>query len=157
MLGVSYATNVLSLMNVVGVYKYPILWILGLGAWAFVFWYLRRRMGPVTFVERQIAHVWAAGMICVAGLFPIEILMDLPPLTLSPCLGLIAGMTFVIKAGILTGTFYVQAVALFLTSILMAAFPQAGHFIFGTVSALCFFVPGLKYYRQRLRKEKNQT
>ena len=33
----------------------------------------------------------------------------------------------------------------------MALFPRYAHFIFGIVSACCFFFPGLKYYRQRLR------
>ena len=34
---------------------------------------------------------------------------------------------------------------------LMALFPDYAHFIFGVVSAACFFFPGLKYYRQRWR------
>ena len=151
LLTASFATNILQLLEIRGIYQYPILWIVGLGAWAGVFWLMRRRMGPVTFIERQIAHVWAASMICVAGLFPIEMLMGMPPLKLSPCLGLIAGMTFVIKGGILSGTFYIQAVALFTTAIMMAWIPQYGHFIFGLVAALCFFVPGLIYYRRKLR------
>jgi serine/threonine-protein kinase len=33
----------------------------------------------------------------------------------------------------------------------MARYPDYAHFIFGIVSAACFFFPGLKYYRQRLR------
>jgi serine/threonine-protein kinase len=107
-------------------------------------------MGPVTFVERQIAHVWASSMAAIAGLFFVELWLGLPALTLSPVLPLIAGMVFVIKAGILSGTFYLQAVALFATSPLMAWFPEVGHLIFGTVSAACFFFPGLKYYRQRI-------
>src|SRR5205809_169536 len=37
------------------------------------------------------------------------------------------------------------------TAGLMAAFPRYAHFLFGIVSAACFFFPGLKYYRQRLR------
>jgi serine/threonine protein kinase len=149
----SIATNVLSLMEFDGIYQYPILWIVGLGAWAAVFWYLRRRMGPVTFVERQIAHIWAASMICVAGLFPIEVLLGLAPLSLSPCLGLIAGMTFVVKGGILSGSFYVQAFAMFVTALLMAAFHDYAHFIFGVVASLCFFIPGLKYYRRRQSRQ----
>lgn len=149
----SFATNILQLLKFEGVYQYPILWIVGLGTWAAVFWSMRRRMGPVTFVERQIAHVWAASMICVAGLFPIEMLMGLGPLELSPCLGLIAGMTFVIKGGILSGTFYIQAAALFATAILMAWIPLYSHFIFGVVSALCFFVPGLIYYRRKIAND----
>ncbi|MEX1232341.1 MAG: serine/threonine-protein kinase [Planctomycetaceae bacterium] len=132
------------------------LWTLGLGAWAAVFWNLRHRSGPVTFVERQIAHVWAGSMICSSGLFLVEWILDLPVLSLSPVLGLISAMVFLVKAGILTGGFYVQALALFATAGVMALLQQPGmpHFgisLFGVVSAACFFVPGLKYYRQRVR------
>lgn len=130
---------------------YFLLWTAGLGAWAAVFWILRRRMGPVTFVERQIAHVWAASMASIALLFPVEYLLDLPVLKLSPVLGLSSGMVFLIKAGILSGTFYVQAGALFLSAVAMARWPDVAHVIFGIVSAACFFVPGWKYYRQRIR------
>jgi serine/threonine-protein kinase len=128
-----------------------LLWTVVAGTWAAVFWGLRRRMGPVTFVERQIAHVWAASMISIALLFPVEYLLKEPPLRLSPVLGLITGMVFVVKAGILSGIFYVPAVALFLTSGAMALFPDYAHLIFGVVAASSFFFPGLKYYRQRLR------
>lgn len=61
------------------------------------------------------------------------------------------GMVFLAKAGILTGAFYVQSIALFITAGLMAIFPDWAHIIFGAVSAACFFFPGLKYYRQRWR------
>jgi serine/threonine-protein kinase len=132
-------------------WHYFLLWTVGLGAWAAVFWLLRRRMGPVTFVERQIAHVWAASMIGVAMLFPLEYLLARPVLSLSPLLGLVNGMVFLVKAGILSGVFYVQAIALFLTAMLMAIYPDWAHVIFGVVSAACFFFPGLKYYRQRIR------
>jgi hypothetical protein len=33
----------------------------------------------------------------------------------------------------------------------MAEWPTVGPLLFGVVSAACFFFPGLKYYRQRLR------
>ncbi|MDA1050849.1 MAG: serine/threonine-protein kinase [Planctomycetota bacterium] len=150
----SALTNVLQWMDV-DRWIYMALWTMGIWVWAGVFWWLRRRMGPVTFVERQIAHVWAASMAAIAGLFFVEMWLGLPALTLSPVLPLIAGMVFVIKAGILSGTFYLQAVALFATSPLMAWFPEVGHLIFGTVSAACFFFPGLKYYRQRIAAEAN--
>jgi serine/threonine-protein kinase len=130
---------------------YFLLWTAGLGAWAAVFWALRRRMGPVTFVERQIAHVWAGCMISIGLLFPLESWLQLDVLALAPMLGIINGMGFLIKAGMLTGAFYVQAIALFATAAAMAYFPDYAHFIFGTVAAACFFFPGLKYYRQRLR------
>lgn len=128
---------------------YMAMWTLGLGLWAAVFWWLRRRMGPVTFVERQIAHVWAASMVGIGLLFAVEMMLGLPVLALSPVLGLITGMVFLVKAGILSGSFYIQSAALFASSLLMARYPSDAHVIFGVVSALCFFVPGLKYYRQR--------
>jgi serine/threonine-protein kinase len=130
-------------------WPYFLLWTAGLGAWAAVFWALRRRMGPVTFVERQIAHLWGSSMIGIAMLFPLEWKLGLTVLTLSPILGIINGMVFLAKAGILSGEFYVQAIALFLTAGLMALLPDYAHFIFGLVSAACFFFPGLKYYRKR--------
>lgn len=131
-------------------WTYPMLWTVGLGAWAAVFWALRRRMGPVTFVERQIAHVWGASMIAIGLLFPIERALRLEPLTLTPLLGVISGMVFLIKAGILSGAFYFQAGALFASTFAMIAWPLYSHLIFGIVAAISFFVPGLKYYRQSL-------
>ncbi len=146
-------TNLLRLAGYEDRWYYIVLWTLGLGTWAAVFWTLRRRMGPVTFVERQIAHAWAGSMIAIALLFFIEILLDMKPLTLSPILGLIAGVLFFVKAGILSGSFYLQAVALFITAFLMATFPTLAHFIFGIVAAACFFFPGWKYYHQRIQSE----
>jgi serine/threonine-protein kinase len=129
---------------------YLALWTIGSGAWAAIFWALRRRTGPVTFVERQIAHVWAGSMISIALLFIVEMQLGLPVLTLSPVIALIGGMTFIVKAGILTGAFYVQAAALFVTSGVMCLLPDIGITIFGFVLAACFFLPGLKYHRQRI-------
>jgi tRNA A-37 threonylcarbamoyl transferase component Bud32 len=129
---------------------YTLVWTLGLGAWAAVFWALRRRMGPVTFVERQIAHVWGASMIGIGALFPIEWALELPPLTLTPLVAIMTGMVFMIKAGILSGVFYIQAACLFASTAIMLAYPEFAHIIFGLVASACFFVPGLKYYRQSL-------
>ena len=70
----------------------------------------------MTFVERQIAHVWAASTLGCSLLFLIEMLLGLPVLTLSPVLAVFSGMVFLIKAGILSGLFYIPAVALFLTA-----------------------------------------
>jgi serine/threonine-protein kinase len=127
---------------------YASVWIIGLGAWATVFWKLRQRMGPVTFIERQVAHVWGACMIAIGMLFPIEWLLKLPVLTLSPLLGVIAATVFVIKAGMLSGVFYIQAVVLLLASVVMALYPAWSHLIFGIVAAACFFVPGYQYARR---------
>ena len=150
---VSLATEGLHWSGVTSRLSYSGLWVVGLGTWAAVFWALRRRMGPVTFVERQIAHVWGASLLAIAALTPLEWLLQLPPLTLSPVLGLVSAMMFVIKAGILAGWFYLQAAGLILTSLAMALFPHVAHIMFGVVSAGCFFIPGLKYYRQRQRTE----
>jgi hypothetical protein len=128
---------------------YVAVWTVGLGAWAAVFWKLRQRMGPVTFIERQIAHVWGAAMVAIGFLFPIEWLLGMPVLTLSPLLGVISAMVFIIKAGMLNGTFYLQAIALLITALLMALMPPHAHLIFGTVAAACFFLPGFKYSRRR--------
>jgi serine/threonine-protein kinase len=144
-------TDVLHLVDLHHRWCYITLWTAGLGTWAAVFWALRHRVGPVTFVERQIAHVWGAGMIAIGLLFFVEILLDMPVLTLSPVIALVVGMMFFVKAGILSGSFYVQALALFATAFVMAVVPLYSHILFGIVAAACFFIPGLKYYRQRAR------
>ena len=142
-------TEVLAWSNA-GRVAYALLWTVGLGAWAAVFWAMRRRMGPVTFVERQIAHVWGASMIGIGALFPIEYGLGLDGLKLTPLVAVITGMMFVVKAGILSGAFYVQAACLFATAAMMLWIPDWAHLIYGIVAGLCFFVPGLKYYRQSL-------
>ena len=78
-------------------------------------------------------------------------------LTLSPMLAVIAGMVFMVKAGMLSGSFYVSALALFLTAVPMSLYPAWGQVLFGAVTATCFFVPGLKYYRQHLRSRLTET
>ncbi|TWT54403.1 Serine/threonine-protein kinase PknB [Rubripirellula amarantea] len=130
---------------------YAAVWTLGLGAWAAVFWKLRQRMGPVTFIERQIAHVWGASLIAIALLFPLEWWLGMKVLSLSPMLGVISATVFIVKAGMLTGAFYIQATALLAASFAMAIWPQFAHLIFGMVAAICFFQPGYKYARQSKR------
>jgi serine/threonine-protein kinase len=147
------ATNWLYLENVASVWPYLAIWTLGLGTWASIFWALRRRAGPVTFVERQIAHIWMASTLGSISLFGVEVLLGLPVLSLSPVLAILGGMVFLVKAGMLSGSFYFSAAACFITAALMALFPSIGLFLFGFVSAACFFIPGLKYYRQRRQSQ----
>jgi serine/threonine-protein kinase len=135
---------------------YLLLWGGGLIVWGSIFWSLRKRGGPVLFVERQVAHVWGGAVVATIGIFIAEWVLGLPVLTLSPILAVIAGMTFVVKAGMLSGTFYWAAAAQFATAVPMAFLGRLGYpylepLLFGAVAALCFFVPGLKYHRQRLR------
>jgi serine/threonine-protein kinase len=150
----SVLTNVLLLTGVKSRWVYPGLWVVLLGIWAACFWSLRRRAGPITFVERQIAHTWAGSMIASTGLYVVEWALGLDVLSLSPVLGLISGKVFLVKAAILSGRFYIQAVAMFLTGIVMALMPlwpipDLRITLFGIVSGLSFFVPALKYHRQR--------
>lgn len=141
-------------------WPYAALWSVGAGTWAMIFWELRRRSGPITFVERQIAHVWAGSTFSSMLLFGLEGMLGLPVLSLSAVLPLIAGNVFLAKAGILSGKFYIQAVALYLTSFVMAGLhavglSDAGLILLGGVLACSFFAPGFKYYRQRLVDEQS--
>jgi serine/threonine-protein kinase len=148
------ATNILQWQRVETRGVYLALWVVGLGAWAAAFWTLRRRGGPITFVERQIAHVWGASMAASSLLFALETILGMPVLELSPVLPLIAASVFLVKAGMLSGAFYLPGVALSATALAMAwirksGLPDFGLTLYGVVSAASFFLPGLKYHRQR--------
>jgi serine/threonine-protein kinase len=149
---VSKLTHVFYLTGVTNRWHYWLMWTVCMGAWAGVFRFVRRKMGPVTFVERQIAHVWGASLLGVMLLFPLEYLLELPVLKLAPILAVFAGSTFLIKAGMLSGFFYFPALVMFATSILMAQLPNWSMLIFGFASAGCFFISGAKYYRRRKRR-----
>lgn len=153
LLALSVTTDILAWQGVTTRWPYLVLWGGGLALWAPIFWALRHRTGPVTAVERQIAHIWGGSVICSVLLFWVEDLMQLPVLALSPVLALVAGLVFFAKAGILSGAFYVQAAALFATALVMCRMPDHAHIVFGLVSAACFFIPGLKYFRQRMRAD----
>jgi serine/threonine protein kinase len=124
-------------------------WSIGLVAWGTVLWQIRKAAGPVLFVERQIAHAWAAGVCASIAMFLIEWLSGIKALTLSPAVAVAAGMVMMFKAGILSGRFYIWAALNFAAAIVMPLVPKVSILLFGAVSALSFFIPGLKYYRQR--------
>ncbi len=126
-------------------------WSIGLLTWGTVLWQIRKAAGPVLFVERQIAHAWAAGVCASIAMFVIEWLSGIKALTLSPAVAVAAGMVMMFKAGILSGRFYVWAAINFAVAIVMPLVPKVSILLFGAVSALSFFIPGLKYYRQRKR------
>ncbi|MCA9037928.1 MAG: serine/threonine protein kinase, partial [Planctomycetaceae bacterium] len=156
-----FITNAFQLWGVDHRTPYVALWVVGLGLWAAIFWNLRHRAGPITAIERQIAHVWAGSMIASTMLFAVEWIMDRSVLELSPVLGTIAGIVFLVKAGMLSGSFYIQAALLFATSPLMAAMQQSNlpNFsiaLFGLISGSTFFFPGLKYYRQQQRTARGR-
>lgn len=136
---------------------FSVIWTVGFGTWGIVFWLYRRRLGPVTFIERQIAHVWAASLMCVFLLFPFEEYLKLELFRLAPVMCMVAAMVFLIKAGCLSGSFYVQTFALFVTAFVMGMFPNIALLLFGFVSFGCFFFPGVKYHRQRLKNQKVVT
>lgn len=148
-------TNWMHYMGIQSRWPYATIWSVGSTGWAIIFWELRRRSGPITFVERQIAHVWAGSVGASMFLYGLEWIMNLPVLSLSPVLALFAGNIFFAKAGILSGKFYVQGVVLYVTSVLMAILQQKsstdfGLTLLGVVLGGCFFLPGLKYHRQRV-------
>ena len=152
-------TNLIQFQGVTERWPFVGLWVVGLGLWAAIFWNLRHRAGPITAVERQIAHVWGGSMIASSMLFWVESIMERPVLEFSPVLGAIAGMVFLAKAGILSGSFYIQSVMMFATGLVMAAvehsdLPNFSVSLFGVMSALTFFLPGLKYYRQQRRSAR---
>jgi serine/threonine protein kinase len=130
---------------------YLCVWSVGLLTWGTIFWQLRRRAGPVLFVERQIAHAWAAGVCASIAMFVIEWLAGLPVLTLSPAVAVAAAMVLVFKAGILSGKFYIWAGLNFAAACIMPLLGEYAVLLFGAVSAVSFFVPGLFYHRQRRR------
>ena len=150
----SVITDVLAWQGVESRWPYVVLWTGGLALWAPIFWALRYRAGPVTAVERQVAHIWGGTMIASMLLFSVEELLGLPVLKLSPVLALLAGLMFFAKAGILSGVFYIQSICLFVTGLVMCGLPQFQHILFGLVSGGCFFIPGLKYYRQLTESER---
>jgi serine/threonine-protein kinase len=147
-------TNWLYLRGVTARWPYVLLFTVGLGAWAAFFWALRRRGGPISFVERQLAHVWGAGVIAINLIFLVEWLLGLPVLSLAPMFAVTNGMLFMVKGGILSGTYYLQAALVFLSVIPMALFPRVAPLIFGLVAASCFFATGLKYHLRRLRSAR---
>ncbi len=152
LLALCLATNVMQQRGVDRPAPFLLLWLLGIGVWAAIFWSLRRRAGPVTLVERQIAHVWGASIVTNAMLYLIEAMLGLPVLTLSPVLGLTGGTVFLMKAAILSGEFYFYAAAQFVLAAVMARFPSVGITLFGVVTSLSFFLPGWKYWRQQRRR-----
>jgi serine/threonine-protein kinase len=135
---------------------YLLLWGGGLMAWGFIFWGLRKRAGPVLFIERQVAHVWGSAVLATISVFVIEMLLGEPVLKLAPLLAVIAAVTFVVKAGMLSGVFYLYAAAMFAISVPMAIYPKYGVLMFGLATAICFFIPGMKYHLQRLRSLEAQ-
>jgi serine/threonine-protein kinase len=146
-------TAVLAWRDVQDRWPFLMIWGVGLLVWAGIFWALRRRAGPVLFIERQIAHVWGAAIIATITVFFVEMMLDLPVLQLSPILAVLAGTVFMVKAGMLSGEFYFAAAASFLTAVPMA-FLMPGHsavaiLIFGMVTSGSFFVHGLRYHRRR--------
>lgn len=143
------ATNALSLAGVTARWPYVLIFSVGLCGWAAIFWALRRRGGPIRFVEKQLAHVWGAGIVAINLVFLVEWLLGLPVLSLSPMIAVTNGMLLMIKGGILSGGYYLQAALTFLTVFPMAAFPRYAPAIFGIVASACFFATGLKYYRLR--------
>jgi serine/threonine-protein kinase len=154
LLGFFLVTNVLVWRGVTARWPYVLIFTAGLGAWAALFWALRRRGGPISFVERQLAHVWGAGVISINLVFLTEWLMKLPVLTLLPTLAITNGMLFMIKGGILSGAFYLYAALVFLAIFPIVWFPRFGPLLLALPSAFGFFATGLQYHLRRVRSRR---
>jgi serine/threonine-protein kinase len=134
---------------------YLLVWSISLIVWGLFFWRWRKWGGPVTFVERQLAHAWAAGVVASIGTFVVEWMLGLDVLKLTPVLTVAAGMVFLFEAGMLSGEFYLYAgLCLVLTAVmvLVPVEPPWSPLLLGLASAVGFFVPGWKYYRLRRRQ-----
>jgi serine/threonine-protein kinase len=143
--------NWLYVRGVTAHWPYVLIFTVGMSGWAAFFWALRRRGGPIRFVERQLAHIWGAGIAAINLIFLVEWLLGMPVWKLAPMLAVTNGMLFMIKAGILSGGYYLQAALTFLAIFPMVAFPRFAPLIFGVIAAACFFLTGLKYRLRRLR------
>ena len=104
---------------------------------------------PDQLCRAQLAHVWGSGIVAINLIFLVEWLLGLPVLSLAPMIAVTNGMLFMVKAGILSGFYYFQAAAVFLTILPMAYFPRFAPLIFGFVAAACFLASGLKYTNRR--------
>jgi serine/threonine-protein kinase len=142
-------TNAMAWAGVTDHLAYILLWSVGLVVWALVFWSWRQRGGPVTFVERQMAHGWAAGIAASIGILVVEVALGLPALKLTPVLAVVGGMVFLFMAGTVSGWFYVPAALCFAEALPMALWPEVAPTLFGLATALGFFVPGWKYWRRK--------
>lgn len=151
---VAVLSDILRYNNVLtGRFGLFLLWACGVTTWGTISWTLRRKLGPVTFVERQIAHTWLGGIAVILTLLPLEYVMDVPVMELSPILAFTGGMIFMLKAGILSGEFYLYSALMFVTAFLMGIFPNCSLSLFGISCGLGFFFPGIKYYRMRKKRE----
>jgi serine/threonine protein kinase len=138
-------------------WPYMTTWFAGVMIWAGIFWRIRRRIGPVTFVERQIAHVWAAGVAGSFAVLVLEWMLGAPVLQFAPLLAITAAMVFLCKAGILSGLFYLATGALFSAAVLMVWQPDWAMLIYGVALAGCYFIPGwIFYHRRRAGTKQNR-
>jgi serine/threonine-protein kinase len=153
-------TAILAWREVQDRWPYLMIWGVGLLVWAGIFWALRRRAGPVLFIERQIAHVWGAAIFATITVFFVEMMLHMPVLQLSPILAVLAGAVFMVKAGMLSGEFYIAALVSFLTAVPMALLmPNHASWailLFGAVTAGSFFIHGLKYHWRRKESTRRE-
>ena len=75
-------------------------------------------------------------------------------MALAPLLAITNGMLFLVKGGILSGEFYLNAALVFLTLIPATLYPPIAIPAIALVSAGCFFATGLKYHLRHLRSRR---
>lgn len=143
-----YRANLLTHLALFGIWlaSYP---------WSIVFWKLRGPQKRLSFIERQVAHLWVGANISCGFILALEAGLQLPPLTLAPLLALVGGSMFLVKASLLSGTFYIPAIGFFLSAPVMVWWPQWQMIMLGLVAWSSFFPIGLKYFL--LRKESGNA
>ena len=100
-------------------------------------------------IERHVHAAWRAFLTgCLAAL-GLNFLMGLPPLTLSPMVGVMGGMTMMVNAHLLSGWFYLGAVGCFAAAAVMPFVGRYDFLVLGGVFCLSLLVPAARHFRAR--------
>jgi hypothetical protein len=100
-------------------------------------------------IERHVHAAWRAFLTgCLAAL-GLNFLMGLPPLTLSPMVGVMGGMTMTVNAHLLSGWFYLGAVGCFAAAAVMPFVGRYDFLVLGGVFCLSLLVSAARHFRAR--------
>ncbi len=135
---------------------YALALVLSFVAWSPIFIYLRRRRGPITHSERQLAHIWGGNLLSMAGVLVAETILGLPVLTLAPLMLLMGAATTFAMAAMLSGVYYLHTAAHLVGVGLMIVVPEFKMLIVGLIASAAFVIPGLQILlRSRARPDRS--
>ena len=145
-------TNVLLCAGVSARWPYVLVFTVGLGLWAAVFWAMRRRGGPISFVKHQLAHVSGRGDDRNQPHIPARVAPEMARPDAAPRAGDHQWDALHDQGRHPVGArFYLYAGLVFLAMIPMVWYPRFGPLILALPSAFGFFATGLQYHRRLLR------